>query len=683
MKPFLNLIFFLISFNLCAQWQQTNGPLGGPESLNSQNLSFGTLSNKLFVGTQVGLFCSSDTGNSWSIINIGLPVDIVKGIKIHEKSIYVSFQNNGLYCSQDNGITWKSFSKALPKDEIYGVELFKNEVFIYYSNSGLYYSPDNGLSWRKIYQPDLNGFTINRPIFMVNEIKDKIYVGCVENLLVSSDTGKSWTSIYSNLPKCPKDVMVPITFDPTKIFENNNVLYLSNDIYNDIFYSTNNGLKWNRIEKPNKNNENDNFAFSDIVYVHDSILCAAKSGFYLFSPIENKWNILNYKISSTLFRDTTHFLYLTKHLFASGRNLFILTDDGIYISKDSGFNWSELKLDISKEEYKWTPPSVLVNDNNILVRSYNGLALSLDNGISWKKMKFGWPNTNITSLSAYQDFIIAGGVHDKIYYSKDHGDTWLAIKTGFETYCQNSIRTMFAIDNDLYIEASGGLYYTRYLTEGWKPFITINVRSIIEDISGLVNVDSNKYRKFTAEGIYLACKNRMSLYDCKPLNMLFSSFPNSTIESVILGKTKLIIGNYSGIFTTDINDINWKKVYDFKYGITSFETLNSIIFAGTTQGVLKSENDGLSWKPANKGLPMDTPFFPKYTIPIKSFSTYKNNIFIGTYRGVFMSKDFGENWISISDGLKYGIETIAIDDQYIYVGTQTNGVFRRALKELK
>jgi hypothetical protein len=99
---------------------------------------------------------------------------------------------------------------------------------------------------------------------------------------------------------------------------------------------------------------------------------------------------------------------------------------------------------------------------------------------------------------------------------------------------------------------------------------------------------------------------------------------------------------------------------------------NNLLFAGTTQGVYVSSDNGESWRYA--GLAQ---------VRAIAFDTYYHEIYAATRTGVYLSDNGGTNWTSAGSGLanpdvltltldSYGFEAVAL------AGTNGTGVFRES-----
>ena len=82
-----------------AQWQQTNGPWGGG------NIScFAVSGNNIFAGvavpvygTGLGVFLSTDNGNSWTAVNTGLTNLNIQAIAISGSNIFAGTNGGGIF----------------------------------------------------------------------------------------------------------------------------------------------------------------------------------------------------------------------------------------------------------------------------------------------------------------------------------------------------------------------------------------------------------------------------------------------------------------------------------------------------------------------------------------------------------------------------------------------------------
>lgn len=96
------------------------------------------------------------------------------------------------------------------------------------------------------------------------------------------------------------------------------------------------------------------------------------------------------------------------------------------------------------------------------------------------------------------------------------------------------------------------------------------------------------------------------------------------------------------------------------------------IFAGTSNGVFISTDNGDLWTQVNNGLT---------NTQIRSIAIKDSNIFVGTWNGVFLSSNNGSLWTALNNGLPGNsvVTSIVVKDTCIFAGLYTNmgidGVF--------
>jgi len=119
----------------------TNGSVG-----NVYSIAFGA-GNKYYIGTNGGVWSSSDNGTTWLQHHIGLPITntlpgykTVKDLYISGNSI-IAATTAGIYRSTDQANTWTQVSTLVCND------LHKYGSYLYATGNGVFRSNDNGLTW--------------------------------------------------------------------------------------------------------------------------------------------------------------------------------------------------------------------------------------------------------------------------------------------------------------------------------------------------------------------------------------------------------------------------------------------------------------------------------------------------------------------------------------------------------
>src|SRR5690348_2933013 len=92
---------------------------------------------------------------------------------------------------------------------------------------------------------------------------------------------------------------------------------------------------------------------------------------------------------------------------------------------------------------------------------------------------------------------------------------------------------------------------------------------------------------------------------------------------------------------------------------------STIYAGGPTAGVFRSTDDGLTWRPANKGLENAT---------INSIVIVNGSIYAATYTGLYKSTDDGATWFTTDSGMhNVQIDAIVEKGSSLFVGTNGGG----------
>ena len=125
------------------------------------------------------------------------------------------------------------------------------------------------------------------------------------------------------------------------------------------------------------------------------------------------------------------------------------------------------------------------------------------------------------------------------------------------------------------------------------------------------------------------------------------------------------------LFSSNHLPAQWIQTNGPKGGeVKCLASIDSILFAGTDDGVYRSVDNGASWNPT--GLENIV-----YSLTVKSDNESNMNLFAGTFNGgVFLSADNGDNWNQRNFGLlNHYVNCLAANDSNIFAGTK-EGVFR-------
>ncbi len=252
-----------------------------------------------------------------------------------------------------------------------------------------------------------------------------------------------------------------------------------------------------------------------------------------------------------------------------------------------------------------------------------GLYKSTNGGQDWIKAGTGLPDNLIKSIIVQSDGSILAGFNGKgIYISKDDGNTFAESNTGLTN--KNILNIYLSSDGKVY---AGSWFY------------------------GLVHQSTDNGKTWTDYGA-----------------------KGSDIHSVLVSKANSVFGGseYNGLYKTVDNGKTWKTVGFYTYTIYSLvNATNGDIYAGASNGVSVSNDDGAKWTKMNNGLPI--------AVARQLQFSQQGSLFTATPSGVFKYSSKTSKWKDFNDGLDttnlnafcFGLD----NNNYLYVGTSA-GIYK-------
>jgi hypothetical protein len=540
----------------------------------------------------------------------------------------------GIFRTTDNGESWNLVCKT--NSSIGGVTVSGSKVFA--ASDNLYVSTDSGITWSIVSSLPANVQAGTLVVF------DSVIVyGSFNGLYISTDLGLTWEG---------GDILFV-----TSLLDKDGVLFAGVSSTG-LYRSNDSGVTWTQVDKNGilngasplslAYNGNDIFAGGDF-----------QEGFFRSTDNGITWDSSNIGMPYSVALGV-HGHCTIISLYQDGINLYAGTAEGLFISSDSGSNWRVvLNGEIG---------SIDRSGANILVGSSStGISLSSDTGVTWNFIDSGFINSSIDALGSIGSHIFADISGNGIYRSDDSGVTWIAANNGLTS---TGISEFTTIDTTLFALIGSELFKTTDLGGHWDS-LSNKIPSPIATIGS--SLICGGYLLSSDEGV--TWDNRGATIGC-------TSLISKGTDMYANGSG----GDCDNVFRSSDSGRTWTYM-DLGLACTLIYSLGSdgnYIFAGTGQGANASCEGILRGSTSDSGLTTDNNGPTGMSnATIGAIATQNGNVFIGSQNeGVFQSSDDGNSWNSASEGLTYSsIQQLLIVPPYVYAGTYSAGIWRRALSD--
>ena len=446
------------------------------------------------VGTGDGVYVTHDRGEHWDRISPESNQALMPVVSIdfdsRDSQVVYAGTPHLPWKTTDGGKTWLSAHTGMHDDsDVFSIHVDPNRPDRVFASacSGIYRSSNRALNWTKMAGARDASY---RTYQITQSPRDPnvLLAGTTHGLEKSTDGGMTWRKLSSQATRS-------IAFDPSR----SGRIYVATDEAG-LFRSDNLGESFRSIDDGFCNRHVISLAaLGSTLYASSTV--GVMAGVFRDVGFGNNWAsiqslppLAGQQITKTLPVDPTHlYLLTTRGVLVSadggstwnnigprvaarwtdlvatspgGRRLMLASDDGIYLTEDSGLNWQRAHLEpehasiralialgpksmaaitrysvlVSPDgaEYKTvSPPASESEINGLLVTEHGdllaatsqGLRRSEDLGMTWQSIHGNLGNSTVSALCkhpVYPDLLFASR-YGAIYKSQDDGRTWSAI----------------------------------------------------------------------------------------------------------------------------------------------------------------------------------------------------------------------------------------------------------------
>jgi photosystem II stability/assembly factor-like uncharacterized protein len=446
MKRLICLWFILLCATLHtsaahAQWVQTNGPYGGSV------FSITHIGNALFIGTYGGVFESTDGGSNWNRRTSELPENpYVIALQSQGTNLFAGSMWYRMFCSTDSGTTWTHISLGFPPNLGFSISsLGSSSGAILVPAAGyLFIGTEDGTEWVKA---DTNLTNFSNPESFVTI--DSTTYAAGRWVTTTTNDGSTWTVTGIS----PSDTAWSIT----ALANIGNVL-IAYDENLGIRRSFDEGFSWESANNGLPNPKN-NYYFGNIFATLGNEIFAIGSDGSIYRSIDTaqSWQLASFGLPNGVRVNTI--ASVDTELLAG------FTGFGLYRSFDSGVTWFQCNQGLLNTSVNCMTS---VNDTTVAATN-EGIFVSADNGVSWQMRDNPFLLSNFTSLLLDGGNLFAGASNwspfSSLLVSSDLGNYWNVIGAPMTDY---STYTMIRAGNNLLAGGEDNVYWSLNNGASWN-----------------------------------------------------------------------------------------------------------------------------------------------------------------------------------------------------------------------
>jgi hypothetical protein len=158
--------------------------------------SLAVIDSKLFVGTDLGVYLSTDSGTSWKPTSS--PIEQVAGdvvtMAVEGTNLFAGTSGNGIFFSTDLGANWTPVNSGLTTITVHALSVSGTNIFAA-TNGGVFLSTNDGANWIAV-----NSGITDTAITSFAWSGNNVFAGTEHaGIFTSSNNGTRWTAVNDGL----------------------------------------------------------------------------------------------------------------------------------------------------------------------------------------------------------------------------------------------------------------------------------------------------------------------------------------------------------------------------------------------------------------------------------------------------------------------------------------------------
>ena len=545
---------------------------------------------------------------------------------------------------------------------------------------------------------------------VMTEYRDTLYLLTSDELLVSTDKGKTW-SVLGSRPE-GRPVALVITDGPQErnLQTADMTMYLV--LRTEVFRSEDAGKQWEfigHVLRSDSVTEAGDFEFRiwDALAVDNTLFVGTSRGLFRLAgnwkklpvPTEHGFKSLavaeerlyvgtsanlRHSPEAQVFYSTdlgdswtditpNTYEYSAKmetavRVVPIGKKILLISFGGILCSYDAGETWMYLGND---PHAFGASPTIALDENNFYRTYYGGITRSTDGGDTWHPFVTGIANFNVQNLSFVKN-VLCGVTGGRIIKSKNGGESWetLNVESEGKLLVYPKIQTS---NTTLYLSSIPGnqtqLFNIPFGSEALVP------------VQGLPDFEEDDLYTEWQKRLQKARETKVKVRETEQLwdeNMSLVLKEDGTNGGFTLAGETVFMERRRKLFRWRPGETEWHYTGLEDHGeLPSIDgkgftlaALDDIIYAGKREGALfRSLDGGDTWKNITESLAFPFAYF-------KDILFVGSTLYISTDAGVMRSRD-GKNWCALTDidGCTLLMDQSATDGSTLY-GVCASGVYQ-------